>query len=49
MKLDLKPVPKRPSVQAALKLERSSLVGNAKPVTRSVFRCSARKRIESTG
>jgi hypothetical protein len=48
-KLDLNPVAKLPSVQAASKLERSIRVGNAKPLTRSVFRCSARKRIERTG
>ena len=49
MKLDLKPVAKLPSVQAASKLERSIRVGNAKPLTRSVFRWSARNRIDSTG
>ena len=49
MKLDLKPVAKWPSVQAASKLDRSMRVGKANPLTRSVFLCSARNRIESTG
>jgi hypothetical protein len=38
MKLDLNPVVKFPSLQAASKLERSIRVGKAKPVTRSVLR-----------
>ncbi len=49
MKLDLSPVPKSPSVHAALKLDRLGFVGHAKPVTRSFLVWSARKRIESTG
>ena len=49
MKLDLRPVPKSPSVHAARKLERLGSVGQANPVTRSFLVWSARNRIESTG
>ena len=49
MKLDLKPVAKSASCHAARKLSSFGSVGQANPVTRSLFVCRASDRMDSAG